>query len=59
VWKRLAERADDHGARTQFRVAQHTLVPRTVEDDVLVDLIADQQDVSAVDESGKAVHVFS
>ncbi len=53
----LAERADHHGARAQLRVAQQALVPAAVEDDVLVDFVADQQDVGAVDERGQLPHV--
>ena len=46
----LAERADDEAARGELGVARHALVLHAVEDDVLVDLVADDQDIGAVDE---------
>ena len=55
--ERLAERADHDRALAQFGIAQQALVAAAVEDDVLVDLVADQDDVGAVDDRRQLPHV--
>jgi len=55
----LAERADDEAARGKLRVARHALVLHAVEDDVLVDLVAENQDVGAADRVGQRRDVLA
>ncbi len=50
----LAEGSDDEAAGAERLVARHALVARAVEDDVLVDLVAQDRDVGALDESARA-----
>src|SRR5687767_15172331 len=54
----LAERADDARAAAQIGVAEQAFVATAVEDDVLVDLVADQQEVAAVDDLRQLPHVL-
>ena len=49
----LAERADDEAAGGELGMARHALVPGAVEDDVLVDLVADDEDAGAADDVGQ------
>ena len=47
---RLAERADDEAAGGQLGMARHALVAGAVENDVLVDFVADDVDAGAADD---------
>ena len=55
----LAERADHEGARVQLLVGQHAGMAGAVEDQVLVDLVADHMDIAAADQRGQLVQVVT